>query len=158
MSVRFTIPRSISHEIVRHRPASYAQESTRYVKYNSNMTFVFPTEFIDDEDNADIWIRSMRYLEKAYKKMIANGASAQQAASVLPNSLKTELVMTARLSEWYHFFDMRADRAAHPQMREVAVPLLADAIVKYPGIFDSLRHRLKENEEYVYPSQKRTIV
>ena len=133
-SVKFICDRGVSHEIVRHRDASFAQESTRYcaynkVKFGNEITVIEPSMF--NEDHAEIherqkfqfWKEAMERAENSYFYLLDLGASAQEARSVLPNSLKTEIIMTARNYEWIHFFELRCDKAAHPQMREVAIPL-----------------------------------
>lgn len=134
-SVKFICDRGISHEIVRHRDASFAQESTRYCnyskdKYGKEITVIKPF-YLNDDYNAStdeiaaygVWEIAMRESEKAYFKMLDLGYSAQEARAVLPNSLKTELIMTARNYEWKHFFELRCDKSAHPQIRELAIPL-----------------------------------
>lgn len=123
--------------------ASYCQESTRYCnytqdKFDNQITFIKP---IFREEGSEIykkWEKAMLQAEEAYFDLIKNGASAQEARSVLPNSLKTEIMMTANMREWRHFFKLRCDRPAHPQMREVALMLLAEFKEKIPVIFDDL--------------------
>lgn len=122
----FICDRGVSHEIVRHRPASYCQESTRYCNYSkdgfgSEITVVEPPFF--DGANYLAWLDAMVEAEAAYLSLLSGGATPQEARSVLPNSLKTEVVMTANLNEWLHFFKLRTAAAAHPQMRQVAVML-----------------------------------
>jgi thymidylate synthase (FAD) len=126
VTVKFTTDRGVSHEIVRHRPASYAQESTRYCnyaqdKFGSEITVVRPSWCKDPE--SDIWKEwemACRSAESNYFLMLDKGCSPQEARSVLPNSLKTELVMTANINEWNHFFHLRCAQAAHPDIRELA--------------------------------------
>lgn len=126
VTVKFTTDRGVSHEIVRHRPASYAQESTRYCnyandKFGSEITVVRPSWCQDpDSDIWKDWEMACRNAEANYFLMLDKGCSPQEARSVLPNSLKTELVMTANLSEWNHFFHLRCARDAHPDIRELA--------------------------------------
>ena len=127
ISVRIICDRGVSHEWVRHRIASYSQESTRYCNYNSEkfgggIAFIRPY-FADNERLFEIWKREMESTEKAYMEMLANGAKPEDARSVLPNSLKTEFICTMNLREWRHFFALRCAKAAHPAMREIAVPL-----------------------------------
>lgn len=155
-SIKFICDRGISHEIVRHRDASFAQESTRYCnyskdKYGKEITVIKPFYF-NDGPNAStneiaaygVWEIAMRESEKAYFEMLDLGYSAQEARSVLPNSLKTELIMTARNYEWKHFFELRCDEAAHPQMRELAIPLLINFTNKYPELFKETYSKIKE--------------
>jgi len=127
ISVRIICDRGVSHEWVRHRIASYSQESTRYCNYNSEkfgggIAFIRPY-FADNERLFEIWKAEMESAEKAYTDMLANGAKPEDARSVLPNSLKTEFICTMNLREWRHFFALRCAKAAHPAMREIAVPL-----------------------------------
>ena len=127
ISVRIICDRGVSHEWVRHRIASYSQESTRYCNYNSEkfgggIAFIRPY-FADNERLFEIWKAEMESAEKAYTDMLANGAKPEDARSVLPNSLKTEFICTMNLREWRHFFELRCANAAHPAMREIALPL-----------------------------------
>ena len=126
ISVRIICDRGVSHEWVRHRIASYSQESTRYCNYNSEkfggIAFIRPY-FAENERLFEIWKAEMESAEKAYTEMLANGAKPEDARSVLPNSLKTEFICTMNLREWRHFFALRCAKAAHPAMREIAVPL-----------------------------------
>lgn len=145
MSVRIVCDRGISHEIVRHRLASYSQESTRYCNYSSErfgeeLTFIEPG-FLWETGGApchDEWFRAMEAAERSYLTMMRYGASPQGARSVLPNSLKTEIVMTCNVREWRHFFKMRTADAAHPQMRELARPMLSRFRKLVPVIFDDV--------------------
>ena len=143
LSVRIICDRGVSHEIVRHRVASYSQESTRYCnyslsKYQNELTFIRPFFWNDDPEKFRIWEDAMAMAERSYLELIAKGASPQEARSVLPNSLKTEIVVTMNMREWRHFFRMRADAAAHPQMREIAVPMLEFFQKTIPVIFDDI--------------------
>jgi len=144
ISVRFICDRGISHEIVRHRIASYSQESTRYCNYSddrfgSELTFIEPCFWGEKQRAYDIWLGQMKLVEKRYFRLLEIGVVPQEARSVLPNSLKTELVMTANLREWRHFFFLRCQIAAHPQMREVTIPLLAEFKSKIPVIFEDIK-------------------
>lgn len=146
VTVKFVVDRGISHELVRHRLASFAQESTRYCNYSkddfgSEITFIIPDYLEYKSEGWNIWKESMKQAEDAYFKMLDFGLSPQQARAVLPNSLKTEVVMTANLREWRHFFKLRAlgtTGKPHPQMLEVAVPLLEDMKNMIPVVFDDL--------------------
>lgn len=141
-SVRFIVDRGVSHEIVRHRLASYSKESTRcnYSKegFGNEITVIEPLFWGRDTLSYEAWFKSMESAEQLYLYLIRNGCSPQEARSVLPNSLKTELVMTANLREWRHFFRLRTSKASHPQMREVAVPLLDEMKALIPVIFDDI--------------------
>lgn len=142
-SVKFTCDRGVSHEIVRHRLASFAQESTRYCNYGKSgeVAFIRPLFFRADTVEFDNWCDAMMLAERSYLDLIEAGKTPQEARAVLPNSLKTEIVVTANLREWRHFFKLRAvgtTGAPHPQMREVAVPLLKEVRERVPIIFDDL--------------------
>lgn len=122
-SLRFITDRGVSHEIVRHRLASYSQESTRYCNYGkiSSVTFIKPVFFEPDTSRWYSWVRACEHSEQYYLELLNQGASPQEARTVLNNSVKTELVMTANLREWRHFFTVRCSKAAHPQMRALAL-------------------------------------
>lgn len=144
ISVLFICDRGVSHEIVRHRMASFAQESTRYCNYSKDkfgneLTFIEPCFWDENSYQYEDWERAMYEAEQSYIELIRDqGASPQEARSVLPNSLKTELVMTANYREWRHFFKLRCAEAAHPQMRELTRPLLRELHDKLPIIFDDI--------------------
>jgi thymidylate synthase (FAD) len=149
ITVRIICDRGVSHEIVRHRIASYTQESTRYCNYTNGkfgeeITLIKPF-FWDptdepDKKKYDIWKNSMEVAESAYKELIKLGATPQEARSVLPNSLKTEIVITMNLREWRNFFTLRTHKSAHPQMREIACPLLDEFKKSIPIIFDDITY------------------
>jgi thymidylate synthase (FAD) len=143
ISARIICDRGVSHEIVRHRLASYAQESTRYCNYSKNkfgneITVIKPCFFNESEAAYGYWETSCKYAEITYFHLLELGAAPQEARSVLPNSLKTEIVVTMNLREWRHFFKLRTATAAHPQMREITVPMLAAFRDMIPVIFDDL--------------------
>lgn len=143
VTVKFICDRGVSHEIVRHRPASYAQESTRYCNYTKDgfgneITVIDPLFFKEGTPEHVIWYMSCLESEKAYHALIHMGATPQQARSVLPNSLKTEIVITMNLREWLHFFDLRVvgtTGAPHPQMKEVAFLALEKFAEAMPEVF-----------------------
>lgn len=142
-SVKFIVDRGISHELVRHRVASFAQESTRYCNYSQDkfgneITVIAPP--LRGEAFA-MWKQACELIEKAYFLLLDLGYKPEIARSVLPNSLKTEIVMTANLREWRHFFKLRASGVTgkpHPQMLEVTLPLLIELKKKIPVIFDDI--------------------
>lgn len=141
--VKFIVDRGVSHEIVRHRLAAYCQESTRYCNYSKGqfgeeITVIEPCFWDKDSDLMRDWRSAMRMAENHYLGLLHQGASPQEARSVLPNSLKTEVVMTANLREWRHFFKLRTAPAAHPQMREVAIALLKEFQKLVPVVFDDI--------------------
>lgn len=140
-TAKFICDRGISHELVRHRLASYSQESTRYCnygqgKFGGEITFIKPCFLDDASEGYEIWKRNCEESEKAYFDLLAWGCTPQEARSVLPNSLKTEVVMTANLREWRHFFKLRCSTAAHPQMRELTIPMLDRLKQIIPVVFD----------------------
>lgn len=146
VTVRFVVDRGISHELVRHRPASFAQESTRYCNYSKDkfggqITFIIPEFFQYGSPEWKGWKKAMEDAENMYLKMTALGVTPEKARTVLPNSLKTEVIMTANCAEWKHFFSLRACNntgKAHPQMLEVSRPLLDDFKNTISVIFDDL--------------------
>lgn len=142
LSARFICDRGVSHEMVRHRLASYTQESTRYCNYSQDkfgkeISVINPAEFMTDDQLA-VWMLAMESAERHYFALIEMGCKPQMARSVLPNSLKTEIVMTCNLREWRHFFTLRTAPAAHPQMRQVARSLLHVFQEFIPVIFDDI--------------------
>jgi thymidylate synthase (FAD) len=147
VTVRLVCDRGVSHEIVRHRIASYTQESTRYCNYSENrfggeITFVKPCFWRSggkqDTAKLSVWENSMKAAEKSYMDLITLGATPQEARSVLPNSLKTEIVITMNLREWRHFFRLRTAPDAHPQMREIACSLLDKFKKLVPVVFNDI--------------------
>ncbi|MGO9014288.1 MAG: FAD-dependent thymidylate synthase [Dissulfurispiraceae bacterium] len=160
ITVKIITDRGVTHEIVRHRIASYSQESTRYCNYShdkfgNEITVILPVWFIgitegnltrtdEDQDGLKrhaqyaLWKSTCEQIEKAYFGLLKAGQSPQEARAVLPNSLKTELVMTANLREWRHFFKLRASLRAHPQIRFLAMDMLKGFQEKIPVVFDNL--------------------
>lgn len=144
VSVKFICDRGVSHEIVRHRVASYAQESTRYCDYSSGkhgneITVIKPSFFKEGTPEYAAWKCACEVSEKMYLDLLSMGRSPQEARSVLPNSLKTEIVVTMNLREWIHFFNLRAvgtTGAPHPQMVESALPVLEAFAKALPEIFE----------------------
>ena len=143
ISLKFVCDRGVSHEIVRHRLASYCQESTRYCNYSKGdfggeITVIKPLYLIPDTAAYNAWEDACKFAEFTYFKLLDWGCTPQEARAVLPNSLKTEVVMTTNLREWRHFFRLRCSAAAHPQMREVATQALALLHEAVPGVFDDI--------------------
>ena len=143
LSVNFTVDRGVSHELVRHRIASFAQESTRYCnyskdKFDNGVTFIKPFFFEEGTVGYGLWLNAMRVAEESYLELLRGGATPQEARSVLPNSTKTEITITANYREWRNFFKLRTAKAAHPQMQEVTRPLLKELKEKLPIIFDDI--------------------
>lgn len=136
ISYKIICDRGVTHELVRHRHFSFAQESTRYVNYKGkDMEFIQPCFLNVDSVEAEYWKDSLYGCEHAYKRMISCGCKPQEARSVLPNSLKTEIVVTGNLREWKHFFKLRCAKTAHPQMQEIANMLLEDIRKRVNVIF-----------------------
>ena len=143
VSVRIICDRGVSHEIVRHRIASYSQESTRYCNYSKEkfgkeLTLIKPIFWNEDSEEYQLWFKTMKIIEETYNKFMEMGVEPQQARSILPNSLKTEIIVTMNLREWKHFFILRTAPNAHPQMREVACPILQEFKKRIPIIFDDI--------------------
>jgi len=142
ITVLFVVDRGVSHEMVRHRIASYSQESTRYCNYSQDkfgreITLIEPF-FLTDPEAYSLWRQACQTAEDCYIKMLEKGCSPQEARSVLPNSLKTEIAVTFNMREWRHFFLLRCAAPAHPQMRQVAIPLLLLFKEKFPVLFDDI--------------------
>lgn len=144
ITVRIICDRGITHEIVRHRIASYSQESTRYCNYSEDkfgneLTFIKPPFWSEESQEYEIWKKQMQSIEDNYIRLIQLGATPEQARSILPNSLKTEIVVTMNLREWRHFFRLRTSSHAHPQMREISIPLFYKMRDILPPIFDDIQ-------------------
>lgn len=149
ITVRFICDRGVSHELVRHRLASYSQESTRYVNYSkgkfgSEITLIKPIFWSENSSEYIEWLSAMRQAEKSYMKLIESGARPEEARSVLPNSLKTEIVATCNVREWRHILNLRCSKAAHPQMREIMLPLLSDFNQILSVLFCDIYKKYKE--------------
>jgi len=151
ITVKYVCDRGVTHEIVRHRLANYAQESTRYCNYSQEKfgneitviePFFFNNEYEDGVGYIDSkyyhWKDSCEWAEYAYFSLLKLGATPQEARSVLPNSLKTEIVVTMNLRELRHFFKLRTAKTAHPQMREITIPLLIELKGLLPEIFNDI--------------------
>jgi len=146
MTVRFTVDRGISHELVRHRIASFAQESTRYCAYNkekfgNELTFIKPCFWTENTAKYTAWLDAMKLAERYYFNLLDYGATPEEARSVLPNSVKTEIVVTATMREWRHIFRLRAAGETgrpHPQMQEVMIPLFKQCQELMPELFDDI--------------------
>lgn len=153
ISVRFVVDRGVSHEIVRHRMASYAQESTRYcnydkTKFGNEIMVVQPETFEEGSACYEIWRDACEAAEWAYFALRKDGATPELARDVLPMSLKTELVMTGNLREWRHFLALRAVGTTgkpHPQIRQVALPLLHELAAWLPEVFADLDKQTRDD-------------
>lgn len=146
LSVRFTVDRAIANELVRHRIASYCQESTRYVNYSKdkfgNEIKVIEPEDLLPRDSVDynIWWMSCKNSEDAYMAMLSNNVKPEIARNVLPLSTATEIIMTANIREWRSVMKLRTSSRAHPQMRSIMRKLLDDLKSKIPVLFDDITY------------------
>ncbi len=166
VTVKFICDRGVTHELVRHRLASYSQESTRYCNYakkgDGQLTFILPCWFKEIKEGNYVisdmfsymlwsssegssercaekdWICTILRSGESYLRLIKNGWTPQQARSVLPNSLKTEIVTTANLREWRHILKLRTSSKAHPQIREIMLPLLKRFQEELPEIYEGV--------------------
>lgn len=150
MTVGFVCDRGVSHELVRHRVASFAQESTRYCNYSKDkfgneLTFILP-QGLDASDAISDWRETMQMCEETYLRMIAKGVKPEVARSVLPNSLKTEIVVTANWREWRHIFELRCAKAAHPDIRKLMIDLLLNVSARIPVLFDDICQKIADEE------------
>ena len=144
VSFKIICDRGVTHELVRHRIASYSQESSRFCDYSAGkfggeLTFIKPCFWSEDDENFRRWSRTMALIEENYLAMRENGARPEEARSILPNSLKTEIFVTMNLREWRHFLKLRTATAAHPQMRQVALKILDILATKLPALFDDIQ-------------------
>ena len=171
LSVRFVCDRGVSHELVRHRHCSFSQESTRYVNYSptgknnqGDMKFILPCwmderflgkwtdalmateipDYIDELTPEFEWMYSMVDAQDTYNNLINSGWNPEHARSVLPNSLKTEIVVTTNIRDWRHILSLRCDKTAHPQMRELMVPLHKYLAKVCPTLFDSIEYEYED--------------
>ncbi|MCF6290615.1 MAG: FAD-dependent thymidylate synthase [Desulfobacterales bacterium] len=143
LAVKFIVNRAITHEIVRHRPCSYLQESQRYCRYDndkfgSQVTFIKPLFYPEGSEEYQLWEEAMIKTEQLYLKLLKT-STPQAARTVLPNSCKTELITYANLVEWRHIFRLRTSRAAEPTMREVMIPLLKRFQERFPVVFSGVQ-------------------
>lgn len=143
LSVRVICDRGVSHEIVRHRIASYAQMSTRYCnyasgKFNKEISVICPFPPVPDYAPYIVWKAAVKEAEKAYMELVDSGIKPEIARSVLPNCLATEIVITMNCREWRHFFSLRTSSRAHPQMKEIADKILEMFRKFIPVIFDDI--------------------
>jgi thymidylate synthase (FAD) len=139
LGVKFIVNRAITHEIVRHRPCSFLQESQRYCRYSDNkfggeVTFIKPMFYEAGTREYSLWEKAMEDTERIYLELLET-STPQAARTVLPNSCKTELIVYANLAEWKHIFKLRTTKAAEPSMREVMIPLHQEFQQRFPHIF-----------------------
>lgn len=134
ITVKVVCDRGVSHEIVRHRIGSYSQESQRYCRYGDGVTFIKPFYLEYGSPQIQAWYAAMQVCENAYLDLLRQGLPPEQARCVLPNSTKTEIVITYNLREWRHFLKLRCSPRAHPQMRQITIPLL----LTFKGLLSSV--------------------
>lgn len=144
-TVRFITNRGVTHELVRHRLCAFGQESTRYVSYfGDDIQFIKPVWGINTA-----WTNAMILAERYYRALVHSGWKLEQAREVLPNSLKTEIVVTANFREWRHIFNLRAlgtTGRPHPQMKALMMPVLEEFAVACPAVFGDLIKMKGEKE------------
>ena len=134
VAVRFVVNRAVSHELVRHRPMSFLQESQRYCRYEDEVVFIRP-EWYRKGDQERVWEQAVEDAEDFYRSLLFSGLKPQQARAVLPNSTKTELIAYASLPQWKHIFKLRCSPAADPEMTRVMRPLEQEFKEKYQEAF-----------------------
>lgn len=138
MMVEFVTNRAVTHEIVRHRPDSYLQESQRYCRYGTDVTFIEPTAFDFSAEDYELWAAGCRDSETHYLELLKNN-TPQASRTVLANSCKTEIIVYTSLVQWLHIFAMRCSPAAEPSMQTLMYPLLGEVKEMFPGHFDQLK-------------------
>jgi thymidylate synthase (FAD) len=139
LAVKFIVNRAVTHELVRHRPCTFLQESQRYCRYSDDkfgneVTFIKPLFFDEQSTEFTIWKKAMEDMEQQYFRLLET-STAQAARTVLPNSCKTEIIVYANLLEWQHILELRTSKAAEPSMREVMIPLQQELQKRYPTLF-----------------------
>jgi thymidylate synthase (FAD) len=158
MTVEFVTDRAISNELTRHRICSFAQSSTRYIKYSDHVPFIIPEEYeailagiygpfdeffyqkfdyLSSDEHLYLW--NYKQLEDIYTSALKMGYSAQRARDALPLSTATTLVASANFREWRHIFKLRCSKKAHPRMRALMIPLVKECQEKIPLIFDDIK-------------------
>lgn len=145
LTVKITCDRGVSHELVRHRLASYSQESSRYCNYGKDefggeITFIKPSTITPECSTYPVWRSAMLAAENTYFALLNIGCTPQEARSVLPNSTKTEVMMTTNIREWREILRQRTSDAAHPDMRKIMRPLLSFFIENYTALFEDIPH------------------
>lgn len=139
VTARIICDRGVTHEMVRHRLGSYSQESTRYVNYKEGIVVIKPIFWEEDIPEYNAWYGAMCSINNVYGRLIKAGCKPEEARSVLPNSLKTEIVVTYNMREWRHFFWLRTSKGAHPQIRQVAIMALKQMQEEVPVLFDDFK-------------------
>jgi len=144
ITVKVITNRGVSHEIVRHRIGAYSQESTRYVSYKDGIEVIAQPGIEDNYEAGQCWLEAMMDAEDHYRELITLGVKPEIARDVLPNALKTEIVITYNLRQWRHFIKQRSSKAAHPQIRQLAFMILEKFQREIPVIFDDIGGRTNE--------------
>jgi len=152
VTIRIICSRGMSHELVRHRHCGFAQESSRYCSYNKDkfgnkITVIKPVNIEKNTPEYDLWKQAMENAGKSYFDLKNLGVKNDMARGVLPTDLKTEIVVTASLREWRSIFELRCDKAAHPEIRLLMCGLLHGLSQKIPVIFDDLVEKYLEKVE-----------
>ena len=145
VTVRIVCDRGVSHELVRHRIASFSQESTRYCNYGGkDIEYIEPCYLVNKSlSDYLVWYNGCKHSEDSYNSMISMGRLPQECRAILPNSLKTEIVVTANLREWRTILKQRCSAKAHPQFREISIPLLLAFRQLVPVVFDDIEYDTK---------------
>jgi len=143
ISVKCITDRAISHQLVRHRIASYTQESQRFCKYKDGI-IVIDSGFEEDTRERNRWLLLISLAEEIYIEYLDNGVSPQKARKILPNCTKTEIIITQNLRQWRHFFNVRCAKDADPDMQVLAKMILEKFLKKIPVVFDDIEYRLRE--------------
>ena len=143
ITIQFICNRGFTHELVRHRLASFSQESTRYCnytkdKFGSEITVIKPYGLNEGTETYNIWLNAMQNAERSYMEIIGKGTITEIARGILPIDIKTEIVITTNLREWRHILKLRTSNAAHPSMRELMIPLTKELKKSIPVIFDNV--------------------
>jgi thymidylate synthase (FAD) len=162
VSVLIVCDRGITHEIVRHRLCSFSQESTRYANYSkekfgNEITVIRPFFWDENGKLYAEWYGSMIAAEKTYLRLLNSGAQPQEARSVLPNSLKTEIIVTANLREWKHIFKLRCNKASHPQIRQIMLPLLNDFNNTFPIYYSDIYDNYRDDIVYFFSNNAAAV-
>ncbi len=142
LAVKFIVNRAVTHELVRHRPCTFLQESQRYCRYSADkfgneVTFIKPIFFVEGSAEYAAWEQAMAAMEKVYFQLLET-STPQAARTVLPNSCKTEIIVYANLAEWQHILELRTSPAAEPSMREVMIPLQGMLQNKFSHVFPTV--------------------
>jgi thymidylate synthase (FAD) len=152
ITVKLFCDRGVSHELVRHRLASYSQESTRYANYSKDrfgqeITVIRPPFWPEGSPPYTAWWEAMKAAETSYMRLIEMGARPEEARGVLPNSLKTEIIMTCNIREWRHVLKLRCSSQAQPQIRQLMRSVLEEFHRRIPVLFDDLHEEFIEKSE-----------